>query len=149
MTDQITNKKEVPNEIGNVIYDPIQFPQLLRFDITKKLTPDDLDITYFYCQLYRNSDERLELDEEKFNKTITQILSCNEQLLIIRTIILIIMMKNIFDTTNIFKRLIKEDILNSNNNSCDNSKHLIFNDIFFNELKKIPILILNFVEIIG
>lgn len=138
-SNKIKKEKSSENiEIEQVIYDPIVFPKMLCFDQTVKLTPNNLNISFFYCQLYRNSDERFELDEERFNKTLNDIFSCGDDLLIIRAVLLILVMKNIFDVTNVFKKILKEDL----------KHHRIFNDIFFNELKKNQILILNFVEVI-
>lgn len=134
----MTNE-ETAREIRDVIYDPIKFPLILRYDASIELSADNLDISFFYCQLYRNSNERFELDEEKFNQTLTAIFSTNNQLLITRTILLIVIVKNVTDVTNIFKRLLEEE---------EDNEHRIFNEIFFNELRKNQILILNFVEII-
>ena len=80
-------------EIERVIYDPLIFPRILIMDQNKKLTKEDLNIPFFYCQLYRNSDEQFELNEEKFDKTLTVILSNNDEFLTVRTVILIFLMK--------------------------------------------------------
>ena len=65
-----------------------------------------------------------------------------DNLLQIRAIILIIMLKNCIDATTIF-----EIILNKDSNFFNSNSH-IFNDIFLNELSKNPLLVMDLVEII-
>lgn len=140
-------------EIKVVLYDYRLFPLILLYGNTKPITPEDLIINDVYILAYRNSKEKIQLDHKRFNDTLTRILSQNDDLLKIRSILLIFMMKNIFDTTPIFETLLTEDILNTGrdvvySDTIFNTNNRYFNDIFFNELSKHTLLILNFVEII-
>lgn len=140
-------------EIKVVLYDYRLFPLILLYGNKKPITPEDLIINDVYILAYRNSKEKIQLDHKRFNDTLTGILSQNDDLLKIRSILLIFMMKNIFDTTPIFETLLTEDILNTGrdvvySDTIFNTNNRYFNDILFNELSKHTLLILNFVEII-
>lgn len=96
----------------------------------------------------------MDLNYEKFNTTLTEILSGEDDLLKIRAILLMFMMKNCIDATTIFEILLTEDIINTNaeteeeEESLFNSDSRYFNNIFYNELENHPLLILDLVEII-
>lgn len=140
-------------EIKDVLYDFNLFPLILLYEDSKPITINDLKILDVNVTIYRDSNEKFDLDHARFYDTLTKILSGKNELLKIRAILLIFMMKNIFDTTPIFEILLTEDILNIDNNvvyteNVFNTHNRYFNDIFFNELSKHPLLILNFVEIV-
>ena len=105
----------------------------------KPITKENLNLGNYYIEAYRNSKEKIDLNYEKFNTTLTEILSGEDDLLKIRAILLMFMMKNCIDATTIFEILLTEDIINTNaeteeeteeEESLFNSDSRYFNNIF-------------------
>lgn len=98
---------------------------------------------------YRNSQNKHKLDVLQFNITLTNILNGKDNLLKIRSILIIFVFKDLIDISPYFPTLLTEDILLSEPKEELFSKdHKYFNPIFYNELKKHPLLMLNVIEVI-
>ena len=127
------------HEAFDVIYDNKLFTLILTCDNKKPITKENLNLGNYYIEAYRNSKEKIDLNYEKFNTTLTEILSGEDDLLKIRAILLMFMMKNCIDATTIFEILLTEDIINTNaeteeeteeEESLFNSDSRYFNNIF-------------------
>ena len=79
-------------EISDVLYDDKLFPLILFYEDGKPITVNDLKIMDEFVALYRDSNEKINLDHARFNETLTKILSGRNELLKIRAILLIFMM---------------------------------------------------------
>ena len=141
-------------EIFELIYDPKSFP-LLFYDSKSQdpITEDNLSLNDHIILGIYNSNEKFDINFERYNITLTNILSDQNDLLKIRAILLIIMIKNSINIMPIFENLLTEDIINNQqgveySDDLFNSYHRYFNDIFFNELCKHYYLMINFIEIV-
>ena len=91
-------------EIFELIYDPKSFP-LLFYDSKSQdpITEDNLSLNDHIILGIYNSNEKFDINFERYNITLTNILSGQNDLLKIRAILLIIMIKNSINIMPIFE----------------------------------------------
>lgn len=113
---------------NTTFYDPDKFSKTLWEENNGPITEENLQIPDFYIQFFRNTDVRMDIDPDKFMYTINTILSGDNELLKIRTILFTF--KNIMDIYPYLSMIITEDkIQNSDTgyfSDCDNFLQIFF-----------------------
>lgn len=136
----------------NILYDADSFPNICMSNNGTKLTNDDLLINDFYCSELRSMSKFKEFDMGRFTKTFDAIIKKEDILKTIRSVLMIFAVKNMIDITQILGFIITEDIMNYEDHDIEykdelfSKNHKIFNNIFFNELGKHPVLMLDVIE---
>lgn len=144
-------------EILDILYDAKLFPKSFILNGNDKIAEDNLNISDFFVESFRNRDSKVNIDRLRFDETLTKILNGKDKLYKIRANLLIIMMKNYFDVSSVFEILLTEDVINNTDIKvkCEKgieslfiSGNRYFNKIFYDELAKHPLLMIDLVEII-
>ncbi|KAK8846221.1 Ubiquitin-protein ligase E3A [Tritrichomonas musculus] len=114
------------------------------------LTEGDLQLSDIFITEHRNRKKKSDIDILQFNLMLTEVLSRQTSLFKIRSVLLIFVLKNSIDISPYFPTILTEDILldNPKEELFCKSEHRYFNSIFYNELKKHPLLMLNVIEVI-
>lgn len=134
---------------SNKFLDPNEFPYFL-IDKNTSITESNLQISDLFIEENRNNKNKRSLDVLQFNITLTNILNGKDELLKIRSILIIFVFKNSIDISPYFPTLLTEDILLADpKDELFSKNHKYFNSIFYNELKKHPLLMLNVIEVIN
>lgn len=145
------------SEIINGLYNPNLLP-FLFFNPDKndtQISSKNLQISDFYIQYYRNKTRAKTIEDThdvlKLNESLTRIFEGSNDLLKIRAILLLIMLKNFIKMAPTFEFLINEDLnvaqLAQNDSICLNPGKY-FNETFFDQIKMHKLLMTDFVEII-
>ena len=145
------------SEIINGLYNPNILP-FLFFNPDQnetQISSKNLQISDFYIQYYRNKTRAKTIEDThdvlKLNESLTRIFEGSNDLLKIRAILLLIMLKNFIKMAPTFEFLINEDLdiaqLAQNDSICLNPGKY-FNETFFDQIKMHKLLMTDFVEII-
>lgn len=138
---------------NTTFYDSKKFPKALWEENAGPITENNLQISDFYIHFFRNSGNKMDIEQEKFENTIITILKEQDDILKVRSVLLLFVFKNIFDISPYFSIILSED--KSINNFTSQSSEftlfesngsIFFNRIFINELKIHQLLMLNIIE---
>ena len=138
---------------NTTFYDPEKFSKTLWEQTDGPITEENLQITDFYIQFFRNTNVRINIDSNKFMQTINAILERNDDILKVRSILLLFAFKNVIDIYPYFSMLITEDKMQFSDtgyfSDCDDfltEKSKYFNHLFYRELIRHPVLMLDVIE---
>lgn len=144
------------DQLQNSIYSRA-FAILLPREEQQELTPQDLNISDFYVNFFRQDTSfHIDLDYKRFYENLTSIFENEDQIIQIRSILLTFHFRHVFDLIPIFEYIITEDLIRKQSSLYDAdteesffiSDSRYFNETFFHEIGAHPPLMRNFIEII-
>lgn len=142
----------------SICYNPDAFPFICMPNSSEAgpITKDDLQFNDFFLQELRSEKFHVEnYDPNRFTKTFDKIFEKYDDLIKIRAVLIMFALKNIIDVSTIFGFIITEDKIKTEvtdeefekkNFFEENNRY--FNDIFYNQLSKHPVLMLDVIETI-
>lgn len=142
--------------LNSTLYDSNVFPLICKLDNSAPITKDDLQISDYYLQLLRSDEIHLEdFNVNNFNENLTKIFKSKVDILIkIRSVLMVFALEKIINIREVYGFVITENILHKNKYYEDEGLESVFgpgkyfNEIFFNELSRHPILMADVVETI-